>query len=821
MKPSTEAAGDSGRRQDLPEPPGSAAKAPAPAPLRLDQAEAPGLLGKLRTLVQRKTRFAPQDITALAEEELLQDFSLQANYALEARSESRPINGYFSASGDDCQCDAQAVRALADAQGKERLRRAAARLDGALRQAGQAYDGIEAGPYLPHAVKYWHLDTCRPCHGKGRIGCGTCHGSARETCWNCHGGRTVSCGAYGCHGSGKVACTCCNGSGTVAEQLTDYVTVQVPTTTYENGSPHTRYHSESRMQYRTVHRNCHHCSFGKVTCNSCHGSGNVHCGTCGASGNVTCRTCAGLGDLRCQPCDGSGKVGEAAWLDVHVAPRYSLSLPKQAPDDARRIRDKEGVHSLAAIASSLALAQVSIYDSDHPQEVDALYAGKLRIARLDAACHGERHGLVAYGTDLRWLTLDDIVEKLLRGDLKALSDALAGSAGDGLFSARLQGLLTPLRDVAASELNADVIESILGGETQHAHMDVVSPDYANSVRACVLGALRQVYARLAKTYWWKSALAALAIALAAWFLAGRGAAAVAGLLAAGAGYGLFNRKVGKVLSAALGGEQQARRAISIAGKGRRNQLAQVLILAPASLAVLAASYGLPARMRPPATQPLAAMASAPVLPHAPAAAPQDASAPQAVALYENGDKPRALAMLESLVRDGDASAYGLYGWMQLMGEGKPGPAAATAQQRQARQVTAKPWITKALARGDSYALAAKGVMLAEGWQEQRNMPRALDFLRQAAQKGNAQAMHLLGLYHVRGQHTPLNHGEARKWFTLAADKGSAGDIYNVGLMDWEGAGIRQPDRASAMRRWKVAAGMGEERAIRAVAQGHP
>jgi hypothetical protein len=38
------------------------------------------------------------------------------------------------------------------------------------------------------------------------------------------------------------------------------------------------------------------------------------------------------------------------------------------------------VHSLAAIASSLALAKVSIYNEDQPQEVDALYAAKLRIA---------------------------------------------------------------------------------------------------------------------------------------------------------------------------------------------------------------------------------------------------------------------------------------------------------------------------------------------------------------------------------------------------------------------------------------------------------
>ena len=112
-------------------------------------------------------------------------------------------------------------------------------------------------------------------------------------------------------------------------------------------------------------------------------------------------------------------------------------------------------------------------------------------------------------------------------------------------------------------------------------------------------------------------------------------------------------------------------------------------------------------------------------------------------------------------------------------------------------------------------------MLAEGWQEPRNMARGLDLLKQAANKGNAQAMHLLGLYHVRGYQIPVNHKEARKWFTLAADKGSAGDIYNLGLMDWEGAGLKSPDRASAMQRWKIAAAMGEERAVKAVAQGQP
>lgn len=798
--------------------------APDSAPISLDKAEidttAPGnALEKLRTLVQDKTRFEPHQITALAEEEVLQDFALQANYVLEARLESRLINGYFSPSaGDDC-CAAHQVAPRAQAEAKERLRRAAGKLETALQQSGHRYNAIEPGLYLGHAVRHWHLDQCLSCHGDGRVNCTTCYGSTTETCWKCHGRRNLSCDGYGCFGSGKVSCTYCHGTGNVLEQVTDYITVEVPTTIYENGSSRTTYHTESRTQYRNVTRTCHHCSYGKVTCNTCHGSGNINCGTCRASGSVTCRTCNGVGDLHCNPCDGSGKTGEAAWLDVHVTPAYSLNLPKQAPDDARRIRDKESVHSLAQLANSLSLVKVSMYDPDHPQEVDALYAGKLRIVRLDAVCNQEKHHVVAYGSDLRWLTLDDIIEKLLRGDLKTLTDALASSADDGLFSSHVESLLTPLRDVAASELNADVIESVLSGANDHAHVDVVSPDYANSVRTGVLGALRQVYTRLAKQFWWKAALGALVATVAVWFFFGGKFGALAGLAMTGAAYLLFNHQVKTVLSGALGGKAQAERAMQIASKGRRNRLAQILVLAPATLAVLASAYLLPVRVRPlPNTAP--ALPSASVAPHV-APPVVDASAAKAIKLYENGDQPAALAMLESLVKEGDARAYGLYGWMQLMGRGLAPQGNVTEQQRQARQLAAKPWISKALARGDSYALAAKGVMLAEGWQETRNMPRALDFLKQSAQKGNTEAMHVLGLYHVRGYQTPVNNKEARKWFTMAADKGSAADIYNLGLMDWEGAGLKRPDRASAMQRWKIAASMGEERAIKAVKQGQP
>lgn len=142
------------------------ASAPAsPAPINLGKDDAPTVLGKLRTLVQDKTRFEPQDITPLAEDDVLQDFSLQANYTFEARLEQRHINGYFTPSASDHCCASHEVTPFAQGQTKDRLRRAAARLGTELNGAGHAYDAIADGLYLGHAVKQWHLDTCHSCAG--------------------------------------------------------------------------------------------------------------------------------------------------------------------------------------------------------------------------------------------------------------------------------------------------------------------------------------------------------------------------------------------------------------------------------------------------------------------------------------------------------------------------------------------------------------------------------------------------------------------------------------------------------------------------------
>jgi hypothetical protein len=165
-------------------------------------------------------------------------------------------------------------------------------------------------------------------------------------------------------------------------------------------------------------------------------------------------------------------------------------------------------------------------------------------------------------------------------------------------------------------------------------------------------------------------------------------AALAGLLVTGAGYWLFNRRVKAVLSEALGGEQQALRAMQIAGKGRRNQLAQS---GPGPGRHGRAGRQL--RLAHARARPCSATAGSHGLggggAHAPAAVPPDASCAKAVKLYENGDKVQALAMLEN-GRQGGRCRRVWPVWLDAADGRRPGgpTPAPTARQREARQVAA-------------------------------------------------------------------------------------------------------------------------------------
>ena len=279
--------------------------------------------------------------------------------------------------------------------------------------------------------------------------CEACHGRGRVECATCHGSRAVPCDA--CAGGGRMRCP--------------------------------------------------DCPPGNRKCPTCHGSKQVACGECLGDGAVACGACAGAGEVQCAPCAGSGRYGLAAWVDIHLGVEYNLALPDTADADVRAIA-AAGPHAIAAVAHTLVLRHV---EPGAGGQLRADYALQLRVVRQDVACNGHVYQLLAYGYPLTWHTLGGIVEDLLRHDLQALDHALGAAKRQGWLATDTGALLPPLHAVTASALNLEVAEALLDGTQTHGA--VVSSNYADELRTTVLGALRQVHARVARRTWWHGALA--------------------------------------------------------------------------------------------------------------------------------------------------------------------------------------------------------------------------------------------------------------------------------------------------------------------------
>lgn len=544
-------------------------------------------LGNLRQIVRDKTRFEPEVISEVSEHSVYQRFTVQGIHSLAALVEHQSINGFFTRT----RYDNETTRPFAAASEEcgERLRLASRKLRDLLGQIETPYNVVEAGCLLAATTKHWNLHRCVPCDGDGKVKCHTCHGSKNETCWKCYGSMYVTCDAYSCNGSGRVNCSVCSGSGQVSQQ----VAYQVTTTTWVNGVSHNNYHTE----YRTEYHSCSACSFGKNFCHRCSGTGQIQCDVCHASGKITCRTCAGYGTLVCQPCEGSGKVGEAAWVQVNNTPNYQLIWPEDADGSTPSILDKEGPHGVvAASRDRVKLLTISEDSPQSPTFVRAHYLGELDIRHLEASCNGKVYSVTAYANDLRWLSLNGVLEDLLQRDLQALQNALNEALDEEFYSSKLDHILPALKHVSDSELNSDLVESSLnqeGGEGAITTGSIVSVEYAKQVKVCILGSLRMVYTRLALQYWWKLALIMCGAKMLVWLFGSNWVSNLAAIGTILLGLYMFNRQVKKTLNDTLGSTANADRAIDIAVKGKRNRVAMAILIIPSIVLLAILSTVLP------------------------------------------------------------------------------------------------------------------------------------------------------------------------------------------------------------------------------------
>lgn len=773
-------------------------------------------LSMVRHLVRDKTRFEPHDVQAIAEEDIAYPYYLEVAHVLDASPQRTAITGHFKPGPGDQRCSAPGqFLASEERQRHTVLGEAMARLERQLHEPETAYDTVSDGIYLGAQVRHHYLATCATCDGEGRDTCHGCCGCGNEECWECHGSLRVKCKSFNCM-FGKVNCNSCVGRGytTRIEYYSETIQVPVTVTDYHSTgtSQRTEYHYENVSRQREVQDPCYFCQGGKVDCGSCNGTDRVQCPTCHATGTVRCRTCGGSGHLVCSPCAGSGETGQSSAVSVHLATAYAIEQPDGMPEDALQIAYGEGAHALARISDAISLAGLA--PGDDGATLVARYAMPVRLVRLAAGCGAERYDLVAYGRPLRWLTLDDMVEDLLQRDLRALKEALARMADDGVFASDVDKLLAPLRHVAASELNAEVVESVLEGKGASAHAGVVSAQYASDIEAAVLGTLRHAYTRFAKRSWWHGALASALLLLGGWLWAGLLPGLALASLALPISVWMFQRRMRATLGEALGSETQARRAMALARKGRRDRAALVMLLAPTVLLLACAVWALPMHSPLPGRAAVAAAA-----PATPSAAEREAVAP-VLRSHAAGELESARASLRILAGEGNGAAYGPYAWMVLLGEGLT-PGEIARDDMRERVAAAREWAAKAVELDDAWGLATQGMIQVNKQGGHFDMAEGLRKLELAAGRGHLGAMHFLGMIHYKGVNVPVDHAQARTWFTQAAQRDDATALYNLGLMDWEGNGIARPDRTSAMKHWRRAAALGNELARRAVVKRRP
>lgn len=495
---------------------------------RTQETSSTKVFNKIRGLIRDKTRYEPEEVELHSDEEIHQPYSILVNYEIETNVTTENITGFFLSQDLSEKSKAENPSQAAEDELTERLEFAARQIIEATEKTETKYNLIQPGVILPYARKHWVLFRCGGCNGRGRVNCYTCYGSCEETCWRCHGGLNVPCDGYGCYW-GKVNCISCSGTG----QLSNVETYQE---SFWNGS-----YTEYRTTSRTVNVRCsaYGCMYGKTQCLRCTGTAQIRCSTCLATGKITCRTCSGQGDVVCSTCEGSKEAGTSSWVDVIVKPSYALDVPDSCTVEAASAANKEGVHGLPPISKIFGYS-ISTTEGNPPHTVSVNYYGQFELIKLNVNCGINLFKLVAYGSDLRWLSIDGVIEHLVEHDLSLLEKTLLECEDDDLSATRIDHILEAMKNVVGSEVNADALDAELSEMKINSIAHLMSPEFVSRINRSILASLRQIYFRLAKKFWWKLFLATLSVNLLTWVFAGSGWAFICGVTTVALGWGFFN-----------------------------------------------------------------------------------------------------------------------------------------------------------------------------------------------------------------------------------------------------------------------------------------
>lgn len=458
-------------------------------------------LENLKDFVRKKTRFEPDDIQLFSGQSFKQTYTINSYFALSTKDISCQITARFIVD-DNSNKEQISQSSLGEALINEtnlQLKTAYTSLVKAVENSPSNYKPINSGIYLQPRIKYFYLNGCKRCAGTGEQECATCLGRRTVTCYSCHGDGRVQCNCN----NGKVTCYVCGGSGTKA---------YYPSSDLNN------------VQYIS----CTSCSNGSLQCNLCYGQGSVVCSTCGGGGRINCRTCLATGKVRCEPCAGTGEVGEAYWSEVHADLDDEFTLPEDSDETVHRIVNKENKDNLVSISSGFQLTNIDRF-FESKNSLISTYSGQFTFVKLSVRCGIQEYEIIAYGSDLKWLSLDTMIEDIVAEDLADLQRTLVERSNDSIFETKTDELLEKLSNVVASEITVDLLDSTYLNQ----HIDrIVSADFATTIKNALLSAIRLIFMRLAKRICLWLLMLVILLSLIAWAFFGKYLGVATGISAA-------------------------------------------------------------------------------------------------------------------------------------------------------------------------------------------------------------------------------------------------------------------------------------------------
>ncbi|WP_295643064.1 zinc finger-like domain-containing protein [uncultured Methylibium sp.] len=164
-------------------------------------------------------------------------------------------------------------------------------------------------------------------------------------------------------------------------------------------------------------------TYGSQTrCDKCAGTGKIECHWCRGRGrrdDGMCNYCMGVGDSGCDPCGKTGYRHRLARLRCTVESKFRLELPETA-DSVRR-----GLQAVAKLQQLSDLAPVGLREvSFGAARVEREFRATLPVIQVDVVAAGERFVVHGAGVQGRVFDFENIVGKLLQGDLERLEQAL-------------------------------------------------------------------------------------------------------------------------------------------------------------------------------------------------------------------------------------------------------------------------------------------------------------------------------------------------------------------------------------------------------------